>query len=461
MPSWGESLCLYLSRDKEEPPWSQPLAEDATGHSGKMLNCLYMPSLEADIRTRAQALGFSLCGFTRLARLPREPFFTAWLAQGYAGDMRYLAREPQRRLDPSMPFPQAKSVICLGYPYAPPRMPDIDWRRELRGRIAAYAAGVDYHDLITEKLQQLIHFLMDRRPGVWARAYVDTGPLLEREWAYHSGLGWFGKNTMLLHKQAGSWFFLAEILVNLELEGEGIPRAHCGKCTRCLTDCPTGALAEGYMLKAPLCISYLTIEHRGPIPHELRSRLDNWIFGCDICQEVCPWNQKFAQPREDLVDELFPSLPELLTLDEAGFRARFRRSAIRRTKRRGLLRNAAIALGNSGNPAAVPLLLAALHDPEPLVRGHAAWALGRFVEEREARRALRQHLERESHEQVRAETLLALGESSQECTAARPFHIAAARLQILACQPRQLIDGRRCSQKEPCAIVHAEPKTPK
>ncbi len=366
-------------------------------------------SLEDQIRARAAALGFTLCGFARLTTLPRAQFFADWLTQGYAGEMAYLTCGPERRLNPAIPFPQARSVICLGYPYAPPRLPAIDWRRELRGRIAAYAAGTDYHDIIKTKLLTLTRSLTDLHPALWARPYVDTGPLLEREWAYRSGLGWFGKNTMLLHKQAGSWFFLAEILVSLDLEDEGIPRAHCGKCTHCLTDCPTGALAEGYVLKAPLCISYLTIEHRGPIPHELRPKLGNWIFGCDVCQEVCPWNEKFGRPRDELVDELFPSLPALLALDDAGFRVRFGQSAIRRTKRGGLLRNVAVALGNSGSPEAITPLRAALHDPEPLVRGHAAWALGRFAES-EARLALQQHLACEENVQVRAEVLAGLRE---------------------------------------------------
>ncbi|MEW6297881.1 MAG: tRNA epoxyqueuosine(34) reductase QueG [Thermodesulfobacteriota bacterium] len=366
-------------------------------------------SLEGLIRQQAAALGFTLCGFTRLTALPRADFFHNWLARGYAGEMAYLARDPERRLRPALPFPQARSVICLGYPYAPPRVPDLDWRRELRGRIAAYAAGPDYHDTIKAKLTRLIRVLGERYPELWARAYVDTGPLLEREWAYRSGLGWFGKNTMLLRKQAGSWFFLAEILVNLDLEGEGPARAHCGTCTRCLRECPTGALADGYVLKAPLCISYLTIELRGAIPHSLRPHLGNWLFGCDVCQEVCPWNEKFGRPREDLVEELCPSLPALLALDDAGFRARFRRSAVWRARRRGLLRNVTVALGNSQNPAAITPLCHALCDAEPLVRGHAAWALGRFAE-REARRALQAHLGREEDASVRTETLIALGE---------------------------------------------------
>ena len=372
-------------------------------------------SLENQIRRQAAAVGFTLCGFTRLFPVPREQFFTDWLSQGYAGEMTYLAREPQRRIDPAIPFPQAKSMICLGYPYAPPRLPEIDWQRELRGRIAAYAAGVDYHDIIQAKLKTLVAHLQESVPGLWARPYVDTGPLFEREWAYRSGLGWFGKNTMLLHKGAGSWFFLAEILVSIELEGEGIPKAHCGKCTRCLTDCPTGALEEGLVLKAPLCISYLTIEHRGPIPHELRPKMGNWIFGCDVCQEVCPWNEKFAQPREELVEELFPSLTELIKLDEGGFRARFGHSAIHRTRRRGLLRNVAIALGNSGNPEAIGPLRLALNDSAPLVRSHAAWALGQFVET-SAREVLYHHRDREIDTAARAEIIRAL-----EHQAARPI----------------------------------------
>ena len=363
-------------------------------------------SLENAIRAYAARLGFTLCGFTRLSVLPRASFFNAWLAQGFAGEMQYLAREPQRRIDPHIPFPQARSVICLGFPYSPPVLPQVNWRHELRGRMAAYAAGTDYHAIIQRKLKQFIALLKDQQPGIWVRPYVDTGPLLERDWAYRSGLGWFGKNTMLLHKAMGSWFFLAEILVSLDLEGEGIPSAHCGTCTRCLNDCPTDALAVGYVLKSPLCISYLTIEHRGPIPHALRPKLGNWIFGCDICQEVCPWNTKFGQPRHDLRDELFPSLPALLGLDENGFRARFRRSAVWRAKRRGLLRNVAVALGNSDNPAAVGPLQAALRDPEPLIRGHAAWALGRLAHTA----SLTTALDCEQDVSVRQELLTALGE---------------------------------------------------
>src|SRR5438093_4274282 len=214
-----------------------------------------------------------------------------------------------------------------------------------------------------------------RFPGARFEGYVDTGPVLEREWAMRAGIGWIGKNTLLLHRILGSYFFLAELFTDLELDPVPLPADHCGTCLRCHAACPTGALGPGYTIDPRRCLSYLTIEHRSAIPAELRPRLDNWVFGCDLCQEACPWNgdARDAAGRE----ELAPPLPSLLPLDEAGFRARFGRTAVARAKRRGLLRNAAVALGNSENPDAVPPLAAALADPEPLVPAHAAWALGR------------------------------------------------------------------------------------
>ncbi len=204
---------------------------------------------------------------------------------------------------------------------------------------------------------------------------MDTGALLEREWAVRGGLGWFGKNTMLLSTRRGSWFFLAELVTDLVLAPDPPTADHCGSCTRCLAACPTEALRDGLVLDARRCISYLTIEHRGPIPRALRPALEQWIFGCDVCQEVCPWNEP-APPDEAVAAWQQPSLVDLLALDEAGFRARFAHTPLSRAKRRGLLRNVAVVLGNTGNPAAVPALAAALDDAEPLVRGHAAWALG-------------------------------------------------------------------------------------
>ncbi len=337
-------------------------------------------SLEKQIQSQAAALGFTLCGFVRLSPLPREQFFTNWLAQGHAGEMTYLARDPQRRIDPALPFPQAKSVICLGYPYSPPRVPEIDWRSELRGRIAAYAAGVDYHETIQAKLNTLVTCLHETVPGLWARPYVDTGPLFEREWAYRSGLGWFGKNTMLLRKGVGSWFFLAEILVSLELEGEGIPQAHCGKCTRCLTDCPTGAFEKAISSKPHSAspISRLNIEEQYRTNYARKWATGSLAVTC--AKKYVRGTKSFPSHEKNSLRNYFLHSQNLIALDEAGFRTRFGRSAIRRTKRRGLLRNVAIALGNSGNPEAIPSLQTALHDPEPLVRSHAAWALGQFAE---------------------------------------------------------------------------------
>ncbi|MGA2410332.1 MAG: tRNA epoxyqueuosine(34) reductase QueG, partial [Candidatus Binataceae bacterium] len=321
-----------------------------------------------------------LAGFAPLHRLDdRAGFLAQWIAQGRAAEMAWLARDPDRRLDPRTLDPRLRSVISLAHPYAPPRPPDLDWRAELRGRIASYAIGLDYHDTVLAKARAVAQTIERHAPAAVLRLYVDTGPVLEREWAAQARLGWFGRNTNLINRYQGSYFFLAEILTDLEFESSAEPyRDHCGSCRQCLDLCPTGALAGGYLLEPRVCISYLTIEHRGPIPPALRPKLGNWIFGCDICQEVCPWNDDRAAA-EPACDALMPSLSGLMAIDAEGFNRRFRGSAIKRTKRRGLLRNAAIALGNSGNPAAVPILARVLNDEsEPLVRSHAAWALGRL-----------------------------------------------------------------------------------
>jgi epoxyqueuosine reductase len=329
---------------------------------------------EEHVAETARALGFPLVGCTPIEPLRLGEFLTSWLAEGRAGEMRYLATRTAERLDPRRAYPWARAIVCLAYPYRPPPPPPEDWRTTLRGRIAAYAFGRDYHDRVGALLRDLIDRLHARWPAATFRPYVDTGPVLEREWAMRAGLGWIGRNTLLLHRAAGSYFFLAELLTDLPLAAVPMPTDHCGTCTRCLTACPTGAL-EGYTMDPRRCLAYLTIEHRSAIPLALRSALENWVFGCDICQEVCPWNRDARAPADPV---LAPHLPELLTLDDAAFRARFGGTAVTRTRRRGLLRNAAVALGNSGNPAAVPSLIAALADREPLVRGHAAWALGQL-----------------------------------------------------------------------------------
>jgi epoxyqueuosine reductase len=329
---------------------------------------------EQTIAAAARAHGFTLAGCTRLGPLPRAAFVADWLAEGRAGDMRYLPKRAAERLDARRAFPWARALVSLAYPYRPPPPAPGDWRRTLVGRIAAYARGADYHDHVLARCERLAAELATRFPHARFMSYVDTGPIVEREWAMRAGLGWIGKNTLVLDRGAGSYFFLAELLTDLELDDPPLPADHCGTCTRCMSACPTGALDVAYAMDPRRCLSYLTIEHRGPIPVELRARLENWIFGCDLCQTACPWNAAATEPDA----WLSPSLPALLALDESGFRARFGRSAVTRAKRRGLLRNVAVALGNSGNPEAVPALASALADPEPLVRGHAAWALGRL-----------------------------------------------------------------------------------
>lgn len=326
------------------------------------------------IAREAAQLGFPLAGCTPLAALPRASFVSDWLASGRAGEMRYLERRGAERVDPRRAWPWARAIVAVAFPYRPPPPPPADWRATLRGRIAAYACGRDYHDRVLTLLERLAQRLHAHWPQATFLSYVDTGPIIEREWATQAGLGWIGRNTLLLQRHAGSYFFLGELLTDLALPAAPLPADHCGTCTRCLTACPTGALTD-YAMDPRRCISYLTIEHRTAIPLALRGALENWIFGCDVCQEVCPWNREAGSPPDEA---LAPRLPELLALDEAGFQARFGGTAVARTRRRGLLRNVAVALGNSGNPEAVPALAAALADAEALVRGHAAWALGRL-----------------------------------------------------------------------------------
>lgn len=397
-------------------------------------------SIENDIRAAARRIGFPLCGFAPVAVPPHAAFVRQWLADGNAADMHYIERGLAKRLDPRLILPEARSVITVGYRYRPPPVPPIDWQQQLRGRVAAYALGTDYHVTINGKLRELAAWIAGRHPGALARAYVDTGPVLEREWAVNAGVGWFGKNTNVLHTEEGSWFFLGEIFTNMELVGAAPVADHCGTCTRCLDLCPTQALRPGYVLDARLCISYLTIEHRGAIPVALRSQLGNWIFGCDVCQEVCPWNERHVRRRDVLAasrnfqcaatqrgtvlpnrrrpqanETLLPYLRDLLQLGDAAFQSRFANTAVRRAKRDGFVRNVAIALGNTRNPAAAePLARAVRHDPAPLVRSHAAWALG-MIGTAAARRALEAARCGEIDRDVRGEIEAALAMRNVDC----------------------------------------------
>ncbi len=365
--------------------------------------------LKGEIRTAARRLGFQLCGFARADTVAHADFVRGWIAQGNAAGMGYLERGLRQRLDPRGVVPPVRSVITVGYRYVPPPVPPIDWQRQLRGRIAAYALGPDYHLTVAQQLRALATHIGTLRPAAVLRPYVDTGPVLEREWAASGGVGWFGKNTNILHTDNGSYFFLGELLTDIDFEPDPAVADHCGTCTRCLDLCPTAALKPGYVLDARLCISYLTIEHRGAIPGELREKIGNWIFGCDVCQEVCPWNEK--QARECGVPDaaaLLPFLPDLARMNEAQFRNRFRGRAIRRARREGFVRNVMVALGNTRNPAAVGVLRqAVMDDPSALVRAHAAWALG-VINDRAARQGLEAARRREPDMTARMEVEAAL-----------------------------------------------------
>ena len=351
-------------------------------------------TLAAEIKERARDLGFDLVGVASVEPSVHMDLYRAWIEDGVHGDMGYLSREDAvaRRADLERTLPSLKAAVVVGHDYYqedPSGVPD----DPARAVVARYARGRDYHNVIKKRLLKLHRWIESRAGGpVVGRVYVDTGPILERELATRAGLGWFGKNTMLIDPKRGSYFFLGILLLDLELEtDEPFTEDHCGTCRSCLDACPTGALLGRDADGAPVmdtrrCISYLTIEHRGPIPMELRPLMGNRVYGCDICQEVCPWNEKFTEvgpepayrAREGLDGpELVELAERLLVVDDEGFRELFRGSPIKRARRAGLLRNVCVALGNWGAEEAVPVLVAGLSDPAPLVRGHAAWALGR------------------------------------------------------------------------------------
>ncbi|HXV42429.1 MAG TPA: QueG-associated DUF1730 domain-containing protein [Anaerolineae bacterium] len=369
-------------------------------------------SLTQRIKEKAYSLGFDLIGIAPAGRAPHAEAYHRWLAQGYAAEMSWLAREPHRREDPRQVWPGAQSVVVVGLSYFVLDPPAELWHDPSRGRIARYAWGLDYHEAMLPRLRELGDFV-EKEVGLTInrRPYVDTGPVLERDFAAQAGLGFIGKNTLLINPKIGSYLFLGEILVDVELEYDepapdggascriipsdltgledlsGLGTAKrlgtCGNCTRCLNICPTHAFPAPYILNSQRCISYLTIELKGAIPLELRPLMGNWIFGCDECQEICPWVRRYSQPsRQNFLrydpDWVAPKLVNLMGLDDAAFRARFKGTPILRAKRRGLLRNVAVALGNWGSSEALPVLERALDDPEPLVREHAAWAIERI-----------------------------------------------------------------------------------
>ena len=349
--------------------------------------------MNAAIRQRAAELGFDDCRFTTAEAPASAEQFQQWLAEKKHGEMNWLERTAERRADPQKVLPVAKSVICLAVSYETFR----GSRREAAhaknpktgrslpasaatGIIARYARFADYHDVLAEQLKKLTDFINQLGgPPTRSLWYVDTGPVLERDFAQRAGLGFIGKHTNVISRRLGNWIFLAEILTTLELAPDAPEKNHCGKCSLCLAACPTNAITAPFQLDARRCISYLTIELKGAIPVELRPLIGNRIFGCDDCLAVCPWNRfahegRLMQPhaRADLQT---PDLIGLLGLDDAAFKAKFAGTPILRTKRRGLLRNVCVALGNIGDQSALPALEQAAQDPEPLIAEHARWAM--------------------------------------------------------------------------------------
>ncbi|HWW94984.1 MAG TPA: tRNA epoxyqueuosine(34) reductase QueG [Vicinamibacteria bacterium] len=332
-------------------------------------------------KSLAREKGFDLVGIARADAPPELAFFPEWIARGQAGEMTYLTSQVARRQDLRAAFPWALSLIAVGLQYDTSYPYSTEARRD-RGWIARYAWGDDYHDVMKTMLEGLVEDLRQEAGSFTARTYVDTGPVVERAYAAAAGLGAWGKNTCLLHPEHGSWFFLGEVVTDLDLPADAPRPDLCGSCTACLEACPTGALPAPYVLDARRCISYLTIEVKGALPEERRADLGRHVFGCDICQDVCPWNRKrrhrggpaFA-PRAGLEA---PDLGDLASLDDAAFRERFRGSPLKRARRRGLLRNVAVALGNSGDSSRKPILERLAGDEDPLVREHALWALRRL-----------------------------------------------------------------------------------
>jgi epoxyqueuosine reductase len=373
--------------------------------------------LKAKLVQAARELGFDLVGVTRPDPPPHMNVFRQWIESGRHGQMEYLARPRnlERRADPRRIMPKCQSILVLGMNYLPEQSAGAGAADS--ARIASYAHGVDYHDLIPARLEQLMEQLEGWVGGPVAhRLYTDTGPVLERDLAQRAGLGWIGKNTCLINPQLGSYYFLAEILLAVELPPDSpFDSDHCGSCTRCLDACPTNCILEDRTLDARRCISYLTIELKEEIPVKLRDALEGWLFGCDICQQVCPWNIRFAQPSAEAGFQTRPELTELepgrlLTMTEEIFRDEFRGSPLKRAKRRGMARNAAAVLGGRADASAIgDLSQALLHDSEALVRAHAAWALGR-IGSSNALQVLRQALATEASEEVIAEIGAALAQ---------------------------------------------------
>jgi epoxyqueuosine reductase len=333
------------------------------------------------LKAEGRRLGFDQVGIASAVAPPGYPHFLDWLEAGHAAGMDYMGRHAGVRAHPGLLLEGVRSVVVVSFVYG---RPEPSAPSATQGKVARYARGADYHEVLWRRLEALLGWLRAECPAARARAVADTAPLLERDFARLAGLGWIGKNTMLIDRRLGSFTVLGALLVDLELRPDPPHHAgHCGTCTRCLDACPTDAFAGPYQLDARRCLSYWTIEHKGSIADEFADRLGDWVFGCDICQDVCPWNRKAPPGRtpelEPLPEWTNPDLIAWLSSDAGPFRRSLKGTALSRAKRSGLLRNAALVLGQRGTVTAVPALISRLDDPDPVIRGAAAWALGRIA----------------------------------------------------------------------------------
>jgi len=335
----------------------------------------------ADIKQKARSLGFDLAGVAPLGPFPEAVFYPKWLENGYAGDMQYLERQKAAKMEPRSVLPGARSVIVCAMNYNGAQ-PHTRYDR-LRAWISRYAWGEDYHDTVKEKLLELAAWI-ERNSPLRTRAYVDTGPLLERVFAKYAGVGWFGKNTCIINQKIGSWLFLGCIVTDLEMPYDTPVPDRCGSCTRCIDSCPTGAILEPYVLDSRKCIAYTTIELRGEIPEKDRAGIGHHLFGCDICQDVCPWNRRAPhssnpafEPKEGL---FWPAIDRLLDMDEAEWQRMIRGTAMKRAKIKGLVRNLMVVAGNSGSREYLSRLRRFLKHDDEHVRSHAEWAIDKIEE---------------------------------------------------------------------------------
>jgi len=368
-----------------------------------------LQKITKSIKEKAIELGFDLVAISPVTQFPENQFYKEWLSKGFAGEMRYLEKNSEKRADITKILPGAKSVICCALNYNTDFPYSVDCDDPKRGWISRYAWANDYHESILEMLKMLNDYCKEIGPETFnSKYYVDTGPVLEKVYSKYSGIGWIAKNTCIINQGSGSWLFLGEIITDIELEYDSPVPDRCGACTLCIDACPTDAIVQPYVLDATKCISYLTIELKEPVPVQLREGMGNKIYGCDICQDVCPWNRdadvtddaKFL-PREKLYN---PQLSDLANISIEDFRELFRGSPIKRTKRRGLLRNVMIAIGNSGSTEFIDEVETALSDEEPLIRAAAVWAFWK-ISGNDAKKDLSLLLENETDSIVREEIL--------------------------------------------------------